>query len=291
MKISRIIYSIVFAGIILGMGSCSFFKKSVVDDGITLKYNLADGQEFVISSEVVSNFESEQMGQTISVDMNATTALSHLVTSSGEEDMNIEMEFKDMVQTMDSPMGSQDTDFSKLIGKKVSFKLDAIGGVTETKGFSELPEITNATGETMVGEMYEQIVHGAFFKLPDHPVKLGDSWVNNDSTDMPYGGGNLKTTSSTTYLVTEKLEVDGMKCLRIDLTAKSKTSGSFEQQGMELGLERNATSTGHVIFAYEKGIYLSQEVVAKTDGIIDVPAAGMTIPQKITSTTKTVVTL
>ena len=59
---------------------------------------------------------------------------------------------------------------------------------------------------------------------------------------------------------------------------------------MEMTMERNGTSAGHMIFAYEKGMYLSQEITGTSDGIVDIPAAGMTIPQKITSSTKTIVT-
>lgn len=291
MKISKIVYSIALAGIILGMGSCSMYKKSAADNGISLQYKLSDGQEVVMKSEVVSKIESEQMGQNITIDMNSTTTLVNKVLSSSDAGLEMELEFNAMTQSVESPMGSQDTDFGELLGKKVSYSVNLSGEVSNEKGFEDLPSITNATGETLDGEMFKQVASSSFIPLPDHPVKLGDSWVDKDSTDVPYGGGTLTTTSSTTYLVTEKLEVDGMKCLRIDITAKSNTEGSFEQQGMELGLERNATSTGHAIFAYEKGMYLSQEIVSNTDGIVDVPAAGMTIPQKITSTTKTVVTL
>ena len=291
MKISKIIYSIVLSGIIIGLGSCSMFKKSTGADGIILQYKLSEGQTVVMSSEVVTKMETEQMGQTMALDMNATTVITNKVLASSAEGMELELEFTKMMQSMESPMGSQDTDFSELTGKKVSYKLNPLGEVSDEKGFEDLPSITNASGETLDGDMFKQVASSSFIRLPDHPVKLGDSWTNADTTDMPYGGGNLKTTTSTTYLVIEKLEVEGMKCLKIDISGKSKTEGNFEQNGMELGLERNAATTGHMIFAYEKGMYLSQELTGTTDGIVDVPAAGMTIPQKIVSTTKTTVTL
>ena len=266
------------------------YKKSGAKDSITLNYKIPEGQSVVVTSKVVSKFDSEQMGQTISVDMNSSTVLGHkLLSVDADNNMTVELDFIDLTQSMESPMGSGDTDYSELIGKKAEFTLSGEGEATEKKGFSKLPEITNINGESLKGEMYELVVDATFFKLPDHPVKVGDSWTNEDSSEMPYGGGNLKTESKTIYIITEKLVVDGEDCFKIDITGTSTTGGEFEQNGTQLAMERSSTSSGHLIFAYNKGMYLSMDVSSKTEGIIDVPAAGMKIPQTITSTTSTTV--
>ena len=77
MKISKIVFSIALAGIILGMGSCSMFKKSTDSSGIVVQYKLPEGQELAITSEVVSKIETEQMGQTMTVDMSAKTTITN----------------------------------------------------------------------------------------------------------------------------------------------------------------------------------------------------------------------
>ena len=199
--------------------------------------------------------------------------------------MEVEMEFVKMAQSIESAAVSGDTDYSGLLGKKAKFKLDEQGNASDLRGFDELPDISNATGEIITGEMYKTIAKQVFFRLPDHPVKIGDTWTNEENSDMPYGGGTLKTESSTVYVVLEKLEVDGMACVKLDVVGKSKTTGEFQQGGMDLVMDRNAITTGHVIFAINEGMFLSMQMDSKTHGIIDVPIASIQIIQDISSDT------
>ena len=290
MKSTKIIYPVTLFVFLMGTNSCFLHKSTVDKDGITLKYSLTEGHQIVVKNDVISKIESEQMGQSTTADMNSSTLIGFKPLSVGADGgMDMEMEFIEMSQKAESSMGSGDTDYSKLIGEKASFKLSGTGVTSDLNGFEELPSITNINGETITGDMYKQVPESSFFKLPDHPVKIGDSWTNRDSTDMPYGGGNLKTVSKTIYIITEKLVVDEKECFKIDVTGTAKTSGEFEQNGTQLSLDRTATSSGHVIFAYNKGMYLSMEITSKTADLIDVPVAGITITQTISSSTITAV--
>ena len=289
MKKIKLTYPIILTALILLCSNCALFKKSSDKGPITLRYKFDPGQEFVISSDVTSKFLSEQMGQSMAVDMDSKTVLGFKVLSGENGNYNIEMEFSEMEQKVDSPMGEGETDYSELMGKKASFSLDGTGETDDYEGFEDLPTITNASGETVTGEMYEQVPGSSFIKLPDNAVKPGDSWDDNNSREMPYGGGTLKTETNFTYLVSEKLTIEGEECLRIEITGTARTSGNFEQQGMLIGIDRSSKSSGHLFFAYNKGMYISMDLVTKTDGLVTVESAGMTIPQTINSTTKTTV--
>ena len=289
MKITKIIYPLAII-LLLGNASCSLFKSSTKKDGIVLKYGLSVGQDILVKNETESKIITEQMGQSISTDLNSSATYVFTTKSVNDDNsMNIEVEFKGMSQSMESSMGSGDTDFSELIGKTAGFKLSDIGVADNTKGFEDLPEITTVSGETVGGEMYEQVMKATFIMLPDHPVKIGDTWTQQDTTNMPLGEGNLETISKAIYIITEKLEVDGNECFKVDITSTSTTKGEFEQGGTQLVMERKSTSTGLMVFDYTRGMYTSMEIASKTEGIIDVPAAGMTIPQNITTNTKTTV--
>jgi hypothetical protein len=289
MKTRKLLYPLILTAITILGSNCAIFKKSADNGPFTLRYKFSPGQEFVITSDVKSDFVTEQMGQSMSVDMGSKTVLGFNVLAQEEDTYRIEMEFADMEQTVDSPMGGGETDYSELMGKKTSFSVGGTGETDNLEGFAELPTITNASGETINGEMYEQVVGASFSKLPEEPVKPGDSWEDSFSRDMPYGGGTLKTEAQYTYLVSEKVNIDGEDCLRIEITGSGKTSGTFEQQGMLIGIDRTSKSTGHMFFAYKKGMYLSSEVISKTDGIVNIESMGMEIPQTINSTTKTTV--
>jgi hypothetical protein len=285
MKTSKIIFPITLALIFLGTSNCSLFKKAAVDEAIVLKYEFSPQKDVQISSNVVSIINKELMGQISSADMSASNTLGFRVLSTENGVADMEMEFVEMVQSLESSEKSGDTDYSALIGEKAKFKLDGLGNISDLRGFDELPDVTNISGETINGDMYKTIASQIFFKLPDHPVKLGDNWTNKDSSDMPYGGGNLKTESSTLYVVVEKLEVDGKDCVKLDVTGKATTTGEFQQGGMDLSMDRTAISTGYVIFAINEGMFLSMQMESKTDDIIDIPVASIQIIQNIASST------
>lgn len=290
MKTKNFIYPILIGFIFVVASACSLHKSSKTDGSFSLKYKFDQSQIINVKSDSKSKIEQEQMGQSIVVDMTTSSVIEHKVLSvNADKLMAIEVKFKEMSQDMESPMGEASTDFSTWIGKTASYDLTGSGEANNIKGFESLPQITTASGETVGGEVYEQVIYGTFFKLPEHPVKIGDSWTNVDSTDMPFGAGNLNTISETIYLITEKLVVDGEDCLRFDVTSKAKTSGEFEQGGMQMSIKRTSTSSGNILFAYNKGMYLSMDMTSTTIGSVDIPAAGMEIPQTITSTAKSVV--
>jgi hypothetical protein len=122
-----------------------------------------------------------------------------------------------------------------------------------------------------------------FFELPDHPVKIGEAWTVKSNLDIPYGGSSLKQEETTIYTASEKVEKDGLACLKIEFTSTAKLSGELEQQGTKLELTRETKSTGTIWFAIEKGMYISMEVAATAAGQVYVPAASVSIPQEITS--------
>lgn len=291
MRTSKIIFPIALALIFLGTSNCSLYKKAAVNEGIVLKYNLSPDKDIQVSSKTISKFNTEQMGQLSSTDMNTSNTLGFKILSKDDGVMDVEMEFVKMVQSIESSAVSGDTDYSALLGKKAKFKLEERGNASDLRGFDELPDISNVTGETITGEMYKTIATQMFFTLPDHPVMLGDTWTNEDNSDMPYGGGVLKTESSTVYVVLEKLEVDGKDCIKLDVTGKDRTTGEFQQNGTDLIMDRTSVSTGYVIFAINEGMFLSMQMESKTNGIIDVPIASIQIKQDITSSTTVEVNL
>jgi hypothetical protein len=251
---------------------------------IALNYKLSAGQSFSMKGESSSNITTEQMGQTMTVDMTTSNeTISRVLSVAADGTMQIETEFVSRKQSAKSPMGDSDTDFSSWIGKKVGFSLSPSGGLSEFKGFDQLPEISTGTGEKLTGEMIQKSLGDQFFKLPDHPVKIGESWTVKDSVDIPYQGSILKSINTTTYTATEKVKMDGMECLKIDVTGLNNLSGEFEQQGTQIELTRETKSTEVVYFALDKGMYISIEATSNGSSQIYVAAASMTIPQELKS--------
>ncbi len=247
-----------------------------------LKYNVPAGQSFTLTSQSTNNMTTEQMGQSISVDMAASgETVYRALAAQPDGSMQYEMEFKARTASAKSEMGGGDTDFSTWIGKKMNFNLSPLGEVSGFKGFEQLPEISGATGEKMNGDQISKTLGQQFMRVPDHAIKLKESWNTKDSTEVPYAGSKLTNVSDTKYTAKEVTKLDGMECLVIEYTESAKLTGTFEQQGMEIELTRQTTATGTILFALEKGMFVSMDGNSVSNSQIYVSAAGMTIPQEM----------
>jgi hypothetical protein len=259
-------------------------KSASAKKTVELAYKWSSGLAFTLKTEGSTEIKTDQMGQVITIDINSS-AESRYSTINGTKDgiTEVEQEFKAMKQSAKTPMGDNDTDFSSWMGKKVQFNLSQQGALSNFSGFDLLPEITSAVGEKVNGELIKGSMKNQFFELPDHPVKIGEAWTVKNSLDIPYGGSTLKQEETTIYTATEKVDKDGLACLKIDFTSTANLSGELEQGGNKLELTRETKSTGTIWFAIEKGMYVSMEVTATATGQVYVPAASVSIPQEIKS--------
>ncbi len=278
--------------LILIISSCALFKGGKSSDPIILNYSLSDGQEFVITSTGTSEINSEQMGQSINVNTESASSMKCVVKPSQQSGVNIlEFSYTDLTQSMSGPMGDSETDFSSIINKTMSMNLDFKGECSNFTGLEDMEPITTATGEQVDADVFKQEFEQMFFTLPAEPVKVGTTWSQNVSNETPYGGGVLITSGVINYTVTEIKKVDNLPCVIIESVGEIKTTGKFQQQGMDLELNRTALSKGTTLFAYTKGIFLNVEASSNTSDVVEVPAMNMSIPQEIIVTSSTKVSL
>jgi hypothetical protein len=249
-----------------------------------LKYQMPAGTKFVMASTGTTESVTDQMGTEMVADIEGAGQDTYVVLSSDKEKgMRIELEMGARTQDVSSMMGSDSTDFSELVGKKVTFVLLPDGEVEELEGFESLPEIIAATGDTMTEEIYRLGVKQTFPRLPEKPIKVGDSWSDVQDTDIPLGDYVLTSHSDTKYTLLEEVKKDGIDCLKIEVSGKGTMTGDFEQQGTALTMERETTTEGFMYFAFKKGMFLSVEVESIAEGVITVTDAGIDLPQTITS--------
>ncbi len=254
------------------------------DELFDLKYQLANGTKFTMTSTSKMNSIMDQMGTEVIVDINGNGRdVYTVIAADKEKGLTIEVEFGDRSLSVDSMQGSASSDFSTLIGKKAKFVLLPDGKGENFEGFDSLPELILSTGETLNEETYILGVRASFPLLPDHPIKMGDSWTDNQNIEIPVGESTLQSEVNYTYTLVEETEKDGLECLKIEMTGITKISGDFEQEGNYLSIDRETTTTGAVYFAPQKGMFIGIESESKGEGIISVPSAGIDIPQTITS--------
>ncbi len=245
---------------------------------------MAVGTKFVMKSTGATESVTDQMGTEVVAEITGGGEDTCTVLSSDKEKgLTLELVMGERIQDVYSNQGSASTDFSELIGRKVRFVLSPDGEVTGFEGFDDLPEITTATGEVLTKDLYILGVKDSFTKLPDKPVKIGDTWTDVQGNDVPLGGGTLRSESDYTYKLVGETKKDGFDCLKIELAGTDKLTGDFEQAGTLLSIERETNATGVLYFAYKKGMFISVVVESKAEGVIVVQQAGLELPQQITS--------
>jgi len=257
----------------------------------TLKYSLPENTEFTLINTSDVEQLMNQMGNEISTLIKGGfEGAVKVLKSDPEKGISMEMEYKDMTQTMESAMGGGSSDFTELIGKKVNFTLSPIGKIIQTEGFDKLPEITLVNQEKLREETYLMQVSGNFMALPEKPVKPGATWTDELVENIPMpGDGNLKVTTHFTYKLLEQTEYNGFNCVKINAELSQTLSGNFEQQGMLLTMDMKGKGNGTIYFAYEKGMVINSETTSLLDGVVFVEAAGMEIPIVNESKSTTVV--
>jgi len=254
------------------------------DKTYELKYQVAKGTKITMISSSEVNSVMDQAGTELVSDIYEEAEDIFVVLSADKKKgLTLEYEFGKRSQDVDSAMGSDSTDFSELIGKKVTFVLLPNGKIEGFEGFDSLQEITMRTNSELNKETYIIGVESTFPRLPDGPIKIGDTWTDTQVMDIPQGGSVLVSENNFTYKLIEETEKDGFDCLKIEMTGTSRTSGDLEQGGYALYIESEDTSTGTLYFAYKEGMFISGESESLGEAIIDVPAAGMEIPQTSTS--------
>ena len=251
-------------------------------DPIVLNYAIPEGQEFVLTTTGDSEMTTEVNGQINNV---TTQSGSKMVFKSlGQNEgtgNNLRFKYTEMKQLTSSPMGEGETDFSTLLDKEFTLDLAEKGECSNFEGFDDFEPITSALGEQVDANVFMQGLKQMFFTLPDGPVEVGTTWNDDISNETPYGGSILKIDGAVNYTVTEIKDIDGIACVIIQSISEIKTSGKFQQQGMDLELNRTSKSNNKTTFAYKKGMFLSSEMSSVANGSVEVPAMNMSIPQEI----------
>jgi hypothetical protein len=264
---------------------CASLKKTA-GGGYDLSYKMSAGDSFTMKTIGTTTILMNAQGQDIDIDGKSSNETTYKVTEVRPDgSLRMEMVYVSMSQSTQTPMGDSDADYSAWIGKKTQFTLSPKGVLSEFAGFDQLSPVSSSMGETVNGDQIMKGLNGIFFKLPDHPVNIGESWTDTTNDEVPLGDNKISRQVETTYTVSGIEKKDGQECLKIDVVSNQKMSGELEQQNMQMKMTRDTKSTGAVYFAPKKGFYVSADYASTAKGEVDIPAAGATIPQNITSNT------
>ena len=129
--------------------------------------------------------------------------------------------------------------FKKLVGARLTAQADASGKIASVGGVEDAVKGLSAEGmagaQDMVKGMFSENTLKEFFdqgeELPDHPVKIGDSWTKSHESLKEMGGGSMQLQLKFKGWA----ERSGHKCAVLEYTGKvTPTATESELGGMKI---------------------------------------------------------
>lgn len=246
--------------------------------GFILSYRLAPDQTWSYNSEATQDMNMEQMGQAVEIKTKSFT--SYTLTGNGMNDAKnlLATIAIDSMSIHSKAMGREtDVDASPVIGKKIGLVFTSKGDELEMQGADTIKISMGmpGAGKQSVETLFKTILPD----LPTIPVKVGDSWIENDTTKMKQSGLDINIKTQSTHTVEAEEKIEGKDCLKITTKSVGTLDGEGEQMGASMNFEGDIEGKGTWYFAYKEGLFVKSNSENFIEGTIAVSgAANMTIP-------------
>ncbi|WP_276485299.1 DUF6263 family protein [Paraflavitalea pollutisoli] len=262
---------------------------AVSAQSLSRKVVLKQGQQVERVAAIKMNIGMEMMGQ--SIDINNDNTVTSLVEVKGASGTAYDLastvkrvvtNMKGMGQEMSYDTDKKDAaaanDMTKkadeLVGKTNNLTIDSKGVITKSddtggddkekaSGFMGMSGGVLNAGQK-VGAIFDLVA-----KLPDHPVKVGDSWT--DSTISKEGKVHTK------YKV---LEIKNDEAI-IDMEGTLTQAGQVENNGMTIDMNLAGTSKGQLSMETASGLVRKLTMALNATGTMEVMGNSIPFTMKI----------
>ena len=280
---SRSVRTIMFTAlfmIISGLYSVIYSQSGAAEVKLTYNYPGGTGVNYMVSTVMAQVMDIQ--GQTMQNDVKSAFGLS--VRGGGNQDANLKLEIvvDTLGQTTMSPMGGSGGAVSDVKGKSCFVVVSPDGKMIDLTGAEEFKYVVDGTGESNLG----QALADFFPRLPDKPVKAGDTWTVQDSVMSKPPSSSMKIVFKSEYRLESIENTDGVEIAKISINNEGKIAQSISAQGMDLYLSGPFTSTSDFTFAVQEGYSQQQTTNMKMTGDLEIPSMSMVMP--ITLDMKTV---
>jgi len=251
------IFVAVSISVLLG---CSENKPATDSTLYLLSYGLQDTTRFRLTTTFVLDIKRVVQGNELANKSIDRVEYEFEMKSGGKKDLELEVEYKDRQHESSESRGQANTDFSELIGKKVSLSMSPEGEMSNFQGFEDLPAVKMLDREITMGkDRYVNEVSQIFPHLPGKKIRKGDSWSHVEKYDEPLQGGQASVTINYTHTLVEEEKKDGLDCLKLDGRYTISIEGKGVDNEVEFDLKLDGEGTETVYFVHEKGVLLNVE--------------------------------
>ncbi len=257
------------------------WKEAVSNKGMQLVYHFKKGDKHTYRFTLNTNSSQEMGGQTQETNVTQKNVVRYEVKNFLKNGtFAIQAVIDSIDATFSNPMMNQIKPlYQKVLNKPVELILTKTGDVDSVKGLDAFPTIQ---GSADWKGMFESL----FFKLPQKPLKIGDSWMETKTKHKKSGPMNMTIVSKTKYLLKSIQPYKGIDCLFITYTTDLSLSGKGNQAGMELDYSGSGSGSGKIYFDPVSSTFLFTSTESSIDGSVSLPSRNMEIPSSTTVSVK-----
>jgi len=247
--------------------------KAAPQGSVTLAYKLAPGATLAYKQSGSQTQDMDMMGQTMSTVSTSSMDLTLKGKGPKDENLLIGVTIDGMTINVKSPQGDITPDLSGVLGKSFDLVLSPLGKELDVSGAAAFTVDMGQAGRRDLTSNFQ----GFFPDLPDHPVKVGDTWPSEDNIVQKSDSGDVHISLKNENTFDGFETIDGRECARVKAVIKGTLSGALNQGGVSLALDAKLEGTQTWHFAVKDGVFVKAEMKATMGGVISIESMSMTI--------------
>ena len=249
------------------MGGCSTSKKLVknAESGVELKYKYTDGKDLQYTYSTTINQFIDVPGQPM--DIGIQELLDFNLSPEGKKgnDVIYKVIINSMTLNLDAPGMGANPDLSGLKGKSFNMSLSQDGKEFDLSDAKNLSYEVNGESQSIEAEF--QMI---FPKLPDKPVKMGDTWPTKDVVVEKSSGSEITMNFDNVNTLEGFERIKGINCAKITMVSTGTRKGNQSVQGMDLMHDGTVNGTSVFYYAIEGGYFVKYVSEGSQTGIINI---------------------
>ena len=247
--------------------------KAAPQGSVTLAYKLAPGAILAYKQSGSQTQDMDMMGQTMSTVSTSSMDLTLKGKGPKDENLLIGVTIDAMTLNVQSPQGDITPDLSGVLGKSFDLVLSPLGKELDVSGAAAFTVDMGQAGRRDLTSNFQ----GFFPDLPDHAVKVGDTWPSEDNIVQKSDAGDVHISLKNENTFDGFETIDGRECARVKAVIKGTLSGALNQGGVSVALDAKLEGTQTWHFAVKDGVFVKAEMKATMGGVISIESMSMTI--------------
>ncbi|MFO7621773.1 MAG: hypothetical protein R6W81_11000 [Bacteroidales bacterium] len=249
---------------------------------VKLVYNYPAGDyvKYMHTNKIIQTMDIE--GQSMQVKVNSSLGCSIRSGGTSGNTLMLEIRIDTLGQTIDTPQGYSGGAIQSVKDKSFNMSITVSGKETDVQDAQKLVYFIEGSGETNASQLF----HNFFPDLPVNPIKPGETWNANDTSDLITPTMSMKTITNSVNKFEGIEKVNGIECAKITSELSGTQTMRTETQGMQISTSGSFTGTSTLLFPLNEGYFIEQNVSARMKGIIDV-SGQMTFPLTMETNTST----